>query len=510
MSVVRVLSFSLKLESLWKSRFSFGVYLNAAVLTVFSVQPGIHLCHFRCFIDHWIKLNSGPVCFEGKNSRYGSFKPAIGGFLLSMKLVHVSGQINCGIINGQRAPYDSNWGCHNWPGLQTTPLNVLLTDASNTIIFPKTLQHPSSGWYGVTGHDSRSKTLVFSPLANPVRVNPQSSLRLWYGEDLKNLHESDNKGRVCADLYGFFSWVKLNPSPVCFGGKDGTFGAFNPLVDQYLLNLKLAHVSGQIRCGTIGGRGTPYDSNWGCHNWPGLESIPLNTVITDSSNNIIFPQTFQRPDGLWYGLDDHNARSSSLVFPFLNNPIHVSPQSSLRLWYGEDLKNWYERDNVGRVCADVYGSSDWLKLNSAPVCFEGRNGAYGTFKPQVEAILLSVKLVHKSGKIRCGTIGGRGAPYDSNWGCHNWPGLEDKPLNTIITDVNNNIVLPKKIQHLAGLWYKLDGYNSRSPNLVYELHSPLHVRPQSSFRIWYGEDLKNYCEGDNIGRICVDVYGAFS
>lgn len=427
-----------------------------------------------------------------------------------MKLTHVSGQINCGVINGQRAPYDSNWGCHNWPGLQATPLNVLLTDSSNAVLFPKTFQHPTGGWYSLSGYNSRSKDLVFPALANPLRISPQSTLRLWYGEDLKDSYESDNEGRVCADLYGFFSWVKLNPAAVCFGGKGDAFGTFKPMVDQYLLNVKLVHISGKIRCGTIRGQGAPYDSNWGCHNWPGLESTPLNTVITDSSNTIIFPKTVQRPDGLWYGLDHHNARSQSLVFPFLDNPIHVSPQSSLRLWYGEDLKNWYEQDNVGRVCADVYGSLDWLKLNAAPVCFEGKNGLYGSFKPDIQAILLSVKLVHKSGKIRCGTIGGRGTPYDSNWGCHGWPGLEDKPLNTIITDGNNNIVLPKNVQHPQGLWYRLDGYNSRSPNLIFKLDNPLHVRPQSSYRIWYGEDLRGWYEGDNVGRICVDVYGAFS
>ena len=27
----------------------------------------------------------------------------------------------------------------------------------------------------------------------------------------------------------------------------------------------------------------------------------------------------------------------------------------LRVWFGEDLKNWAESDNQGRVCVDVFG-----------------------------------------------------------------------------------------------------------------------------------------------------------
>ena len=434
----------------------------------------------------------------------------VGGFLSSLKLVHVSGKISCGLVNGQRAPYDSNWGCNDWSGHQTTPLNVILTDSSNTILFPTSFQRPSSGWYGINGYNSRSESLVFPALANPVQISSHSSLRLWYGEDLKNMFESDNDGRVCADLYGFFSWVKLNSAPVCFGGRRSRYGTFRPSLDCYLLSVKLVHLSGQIRCSTIGGQGKPYESNWGCNNWPRLKSTPLNIVITDSRNNVLFPKTVQRPEGLWYSLNHQNARSSSLVFPFLDNPIYVSSKTSLRLWYGEDLKNWNTGDNVGNVCADIFGSLDWLKLNSAPVCIEGKNNLYGTFKLEHEAILLSVKLVHKSGKIRCGTKGGEGALYNSNWGCHDWPGLETTPLNTIITDANNNIVLPKVFQHPKGLWYKLDGFNSQSPNLVFKLDEPVHVRPESSLRIWYGEDLKDYYESDNIGKICVDVYGAFS
>ena len=34
--------------------------------------------------------------------------------------------------------------------------------------------------------------------------------------------------------------------------------------------------------------------------------------------------------------------------------IEVSEGMTLKLWFGEDLKDWTEDDNGGRSCADVY------------------------------------------------------------------------------------------------------------------------------------------------------------
>ena len=58
--------------------------------------------------------------------------------------------------------------------------------------------------------------------------------------------------------------------------------------------------------------------------------------------------------GLWYSMpvvgDKH---SDELVFSNFDYPLYLHPYMELRVWFGEDLKNWSESDNQGRVCVDV-------------------------------------------------------------------------------------------------------------------------------------------------------------
>ena len=35
-------------------------------------------------------------------------------------------------------------------------------------------------------------------------IGPDSKLQVWYGEDLFNSGESDNSGRECVDVFGYF------------------------------------------------------------------------------------------------------------------------------------------------------------------------------------------------------------------------------------------------------------------------------------------------------------------
>ena len=59
--------------------------------------------------------------------------------------------------------------------------------------------------------------------------------------------------------------------------------------------------------------------------------------------------------GLWYTMpivDDKH--SDMLVFCNCDYPLHLHPCMELRVWFGEDLKNWSENDNQGRVCVDIF------------------------------------------------------------------------------------------------------------------------------------------------------------
>ena len=144
------------------------------------------------------------------------------------------------------------------------------------------------------------------------------------------------------------------------------------------------------------------------------------------------------------------------------------------------------------------------------VCVEGKDDKPGSFQLSSEPsrCLTGIKLRHRSGKMVCSLILGV-VLADGVWGCS----LMDRPLNMLVTDVDNNVLLPEhqstQYANNAGFYYDLPGYNPTSPELTL-LASPnmsLHLQPgNSTLKIWYGEDLKNKDDGDNDKGICVDVF----
>jgi len=56
------------------------------------------------FTDPWMKLNApiSHVCFEAKGDQFGQFWIPVSGSLVSVKLVRVSGTVNCSTNNGDR------------------------------------------------------------------------------------------------------------------------------------------------------------------------------------------------------------------------------------------------------------------------------------------------------------------------------------------------------------------------------------------------------------------------
>ncbi|KAJ7349523.1 hypothetical protein OS493_038824, partial [Desmophyllum pertusum] len=154
--------------------------------------------------------------------------------------------------------------------------------------------------------------------------------------------------------------------------------------------------------------------------------------------------------------------------------------------------------------------ASWYKVNlGPPVCFEARNNRPGhvTYRGSQGMLLGALKLVYKEGAVRCVS----NVAYNSRWGCHGYSSLKAYPLNVIITDKHNNVIfpLPQFIQHNAGLWYDMPVVDDKySDELVFSnFDVPLYLQPHMELRIWFGEDLKNWSETDNQGRVCVDVMG---
>ncbi|XP_074609607.1 uncharacterized protein LOC141863815 [Acropora palmata] len=141
----------------------------------------------------WRKLNSAPVCFGAKENQFGRFQVEVGGSIPAVKLVHVSGEVNCDL------PWNaySKWGCDR-PNLKQY-IFVLLTNTSNTILLPMGQSHGSR--YTLPGYDAQSSEIIFSGFPNPLHLSSGQELRLWYEEDLIDRSEHDNNGTSCTDVF---------------------------------------------------------------------------------------------------------------------------------------------------------------------------------------------------------------------------------------------------------------------------------------------------------------------
>jgi len=160
-----------------------------------------------------------------------------------------------------------------------------------------------------------------------------------------------------------------------------------------------------------------------------------------------------------------------------------------------------------KVRCNISAAENWQKVNAEPVCFGGQDNTYGAFNITKTGRVKTMKLVHRSGSIRCNTIYG-----ESYWACDNPPVYADK-LMTIITNTNKDALLPptEDLETNPGNgkkhFYSLKGTGHKSAELVFRsLSSPLSLSRNQELQIWYGQDWVDVSEGNNSGETCVDVF----
>ena len=151
----------------------------------------------------------------------------------------------------------------------------------------------------------------------------------------------------------------------------------------------------------------------------------------------------------------------------------------------------------------------WQKISTDPVCFGGRYNNYGVFSITKTGRVKTMKLVHKSGSIRCNPN-----HPESYWGCTHSQYTSN--LMTIITNANKEPLLPpitdlkalKNHECVKKHFYNLEGTGHKSPELVFrDLASPLSLLRNQQLQIWYGQDWTDCSfESDNTGATCADVY----
>ncbi|XP_068686374.1 uncharacterized protein [Montipora foliosa] len=178
-----------------------------------------------------------------------------------------------------------------------------------------------------------------------------------------------------------------------------------------------------------------------------------------------------------------------------------------------DSKHWINSDeNAGQViqatCQEV-----WQKINEDPVCFGARGDQYGAFNMTKTGDVKAMKLVHRSGSIKCNRV--TAASY---WSCINLKAYANNTFLTIITNANKTALMPTEEDlkmfnfgnhpcNQKKHFYVLEGIKQGSSELVLSIHSrPLRLLKNQELQIWHGQDWANCSERGNSGTTCVDVF----
>ena len=120
--------------------------------------------------------------------------------------------------------------------------------------------------------------------------------------------------------------------------------------------MKLIHKSGEVSCNS------DYDTSyWGCK-YPAYGNNGLLTIITNANKESVFPPVDELKNVItdcaykkhFYSLDRITHTSPELVFRDLSNPLSVSRNQELQIWYAQDWIDCLEDDNTGATCVDVY------------------------------------------------------------------------------------------------------------------------------------------------------------
>eukprot|EP00794_Sanderia_malayensis_P000260 gene260-881_t len=152
---------------------------------------------------YWTGLNHGEaVCFFSRYDAPGSFGSIYDGFIGSIKLVHIYGSVTCDTVHKN---YRSYWGCNRDP---QNPLSVFITDSERRVLFNRTGSDPAGNvrtvFYSSKTFSGSAKELVFNRMDDPLYVNENSKMFIWYGEDMMNIEEYNNHGQTCVDVYAHF------------------------------------------------------------------------------------------------------------------------------------------------------------------------------------------------------------------------------------------------------------------------------------------------------------------
>ena len=83
---------------------------------------------------------------------------------------------------------------------------TIITDRYKQVVFPSHTKVSGSGCFVVKGYDAKnSDFLTYINLGEPILLEENTELKVWFGEDLMDTSEHDNSGKHCVDVYAKIS-----------------------------------------------------------------------------------------------------------------------------------------------------------------------------------------------------------------------------------------------------------------------------------------------------------------
>ena len=156
------------------------------------------------FSVHWKQMTTSPVCFGASADSFGRFVTPIAGDLLSFKLIHQSGSVECS------AGWSSHWGCTHPALPQDHRLGTIITSSQSERLLPKDdffLEgiDCNNTFYGLPGQTADSPELLFDNFSTPLHVSVGQEFQIWFTEDLyKCGHKDNGLGKTCVLVLGLF------------------------------------------------------------------------------------------------------------------------------------------------------------------------------------------------------------------------------------------------------------------------------------------------------------------
>ena len=275
---------------------------------------------------------------------------------------------------------------------------------------------------------------------------------------------------------------QLQQSNVCFGAKNDSFGSLTLKYKGPLLGLKLRHRSGFVNCNANG------RSFWGCQN-----SRYISIAITDEDNKVVLPESLDTKG--WVYIPGYDVDSKEVVLDDDGKKMNVYRGMQMRLWYGEDLRNHAEEDNIGRCCVDVFAklteeiiheqNQVWVPQKEYLCLNQGTSSSIG-FPLRYSGPLIAVKIVRRFIPGRC-SVRRRSRNFPD---C-----VEQSNISIMIGYADDDILFPQVEQ-----WVPLPPSTRKESNhIILKNQNRTEVRRGDMLTILYSGVLTKE-------RICLDVY----